>query len=180
MRGCDRKILPRPICLNSWPFFTAVVLNYTLGGGGFASRLMKDLRVERGLTYGVYSSVSPGDKLQTWSGGGQTKNESASEFIDGIKENMTAMVADGMTEEELAAAKAYLTGSYPLGFDSNAKIAARMMGVRLDELPVDFFDKRNAMVEAVTLEDVNRVATEYLSPENFTFIVVGQPEGLDG
>ena len=93
---------------------------------------------------------------------------------------MSALVAEGMTEEELSAAKAYLTGSYPLGFDSNAKIAARMMGVRLDELPVDFFDKRNAMVEAVTLEDVNRVATEYLSPENFTFIVVGQPEGLDG
>ena len=55
-----------------------------------------------------------------------------------------------------------------------------MMGVRLDGLPVDFFDKRNAMVEAVTLEDVNRVAADYLHPENFTFIVVGQPEGLDG
>ena len=161
-------------------FYTAVVLNYTFGGGGFESRLMKDLRVEKGLTYGIYTQVSSQDKIQLWSGGGQTKNESANEFIAGIKENMSAMVADGMTAEELSAAKAYLTGSYPLGFDSNAKIAARMMGVRLDELPVDFFDKRNAMVEAVTLEDVNRVATEYLSPENFTFIVVGQPEGLDG
>lgn len=161
-------------------FYTAVVLNYTFGGGGFESRLMKDLRVAKGLTYGIYTQVSSADKIQLWSGGGQTKNESAGEFIEGIKENMSAMVAEGMTEEELSAAKAYLTGSYPLGFDSNAKIAARMMGVRLDELPVDFFDKRNAMVEAVTLEDVNRVAAEYLSPENFTFIVVGQPEGLDG
>jgi zinc protease len=161
-------------------FYTAVVLNYTFGGGGFESRLMKDLRVAKGLTYGIYTQVSSQEKIQLWSGSGQTKNESASEFISGIKENMSAMVAEGMTEEELSAAKAYLTGSYPLGFDSNAKIAARMMGVRLDELPVDFFDKRNAMVEAVTLEDVNRVAAEYLSPENFTFIVVGQPEGLDG
>lgn len=161
-------------------FYTAVVLNYTFGGGGFESRLMKDLRVARGLTYGVYSSVSSAEKIQLWSGSGQTKNESAGEFIEGIKENMVAMVADGMTEDELIAAKAYLTGSYPLGFDSNAKIAANMMGVRLDDLPVDFFDKRNAMVEAVTLEDVNRVATEYLSPDNFTFVVVGQPEGLDG
>jgi zinc protease len=161
-------------------FYTAVVLNYTFGGGGFESRLMKDLRVAKGLTYGIYTQVSSQDKIQLWSGGGQTKNESAGEFIAGIKENMAAMVAEGMTEEELSAAKAYLTGSYPLGFDSNAKIAARMMGVRLDELPVDFFDKRNAMVEAVTLEDVNRIAAEYLSPENFTFIVVGQPEGLDG
>jgi zinc protease len=161
-------------------FYTAVVLNYTFGGGGFESRLMKDLRVERGLTYGVYTGVSAGDKLQTWAGSGQTKNESAAEFIDGVKENMVAMVEEGMSEDELAAAKANLTGSYPLGFDSNAKIAANMMGVRLEGLPVDFFDKRNAMVEAVTLEDVNRVASEYLDPDNFTFIVVGQPVGLDG
>lgn len=161
-------------------FYTAVVLNYTFGGGGFESRLMKDLRVERGLTYGVYTGVNAGDKLQTWAGSGQTKNESAAEFIEGVKENMVAMVEEGMSEDELAAAKANLTGSYPLGFDSNAKIAANMMGVRLEGLPVDFFDKRNAMVEAVTLEDVNRVASEYLDPENFTFIVVGQPVGLDG
>ncbi|MEL7541770.1 MAG: pitrilysin family protein [Pseudomonadota bacterium] len=161
-------------------FYTAVVLNYTFGGGGFQSRLMQDLRVDKGLTYGVYTQVSSQDKIQLWTGGGQTKNESAGEFIAGVVENMETMVADGMTEEELADAKAYLTGSYPLGFDSNAKIAARMMGVRLDELPVDFFDKRNAMVDAVTLEDVNRVAAEYLSPENFTFVIVGQPEGLDG
>jgi zinc protease len=161
-------------------FYTAVVLNYTFGGGGFESRLMKDLRVEKGLTYGVYTSVSAGDKLQLWSGGGQTKNESAGEFIAAVKANMTKMVDDGMTELELADAKSYLTGSYPLGFDSNAKIAGNMMGVRLDGLPVDFFDKRNAMVEAVTLDDVNRVAREYLNPENFTFVVVGEPEGLDG
>ena len=161
-------------------FYSAVVLNYTFGGGGFESRLMKDLRVERGLTYGVRTGVSAGDKLQTWAGSGSTKNESAGEFIAGVKENMVAIVSEGITEEELSAAKAYLTGSYPLGFDSNAKIAARMMGVRLEDLPVDFFDKRNAMVDAVTLEDVNRVAVEYLDPANFTFVVVGQPEGLDG
>lgn len=160
-------------------FYTAVVLNYTFGGGGFESRLMKDLRVEKGLTYGVYTSVSAGDKLQLWRGGGQTKNESAGEFIAAVKANMTKMVEDGMTEQELADAKSYLTGSYPLGFDSNAKIAGNMMGVRLDGLPVDFFDKRNAMVEAVTLDDVNRVAREYLSPDKFTFVVVGEPEGLD-
>ncbi|MEM7491766.1 MAG: pitrilysin family protein [Pseudomonadota bacterium] len=161
-------------------FYTGVVVNYTFGGGGFESRLMEDLRVGRGLTYGIYSSLSAGEYVQTWSGAGSTNNESVAEFIDGIKENMTRMVAEGMTEEELADAKSYLTGSYPLSFDSNAKIAGNMMGLRLDDLPVDFWDKRNAMVEAVTLDDVNRVASEYLKPENFTFIAVGQPEGLDG
>ena len=161
-------------------FYTAVVLNYTFGGGGFESRLMEDLRVARGLTYGIYSRVSSGEYVQTWAGSGSTNNDSVVEFIEGIKENMTLMVAEGMTEKELADAKSYLIGSYPLGFDSNAKIAGNMMGLRLDGLPVDFWDKRNAMVEAVTLEDVNRIAREYLKPENFTFIAVGQPQGLDG
>ncbi|GAB5457043.1 MAG: pitrilysin family protein [Henriciella sp.] len=159
-------------------FYTAVVLNYSFGGGGFESRLMKELRVARGLTYGIGTGVSAEETLQTWNGSGQTKNESAGEFIEGIKAEMAKVVAEGMTAEELSDAKAYLTGSYPLGFDSNSKIAGNMMGLRLDGLPVDFFDKRNAMVEAVTLEDVNRVAQEYLKPENFTFVVVGEPEGL--
>lgn len=159
-------------------FFPAYVLNYTFGGGGFESRLMKDLRVDKGLTYGIYTGVSTGDHLNTWGGGGQTKNESVGEFIDGIKAQMTDIVANGITEQELSDAKAYLTGSYPLSFDSNSKIASNMMSVRLEELGVDYFDRRNALVEAVTLDDVNAIAADYLKPENFTFIVVGEPQGL--
>ncbi|WP_300390080.1 pitrilysin family protein [Henriciella sp.] len=160
-------------------FFPAYVLNYTFGGGGFESRLMKDLRVEKGLTYGVYTGLSTGDHLNTWGGGGQTKNESAAEFIDGVKANMADIAGNGITEAELSDAKAYLTGSYPLSFDSNSKIAGNLMSVRLEELGVDYFDRRNALVEAVTLEDVNRIAAEYLQPEKFTFVVVGEPEGIE-
>ena len=159
-------------------FFPAYVLNYTFGGGGFESRLMKDLRVAKGLTYGIYTGVSTGDHLNTWGGGGQTKNESVGEFISGIKTQMTDIVENGITEPELADAKAYLTGSYPLSFDSNSKIASNLMSVRLEELGVDYFDRRNALVEAVTLDDVNAIAAKYLKPENFTFIVVGEPQGL--
>lgn len=159
-------------------FFPAYVLNYTLGAGGFESRLMKTLRVEKGLTYGIGTGLSYSDHLQSWSGGGQTKNESAGEFIEGIKAELQKFVDEGVTAEELADAKAYLTGSYPLAFDSNGKIASNMMGVRQDGLGVDYFDKRNALINSVTLEDVNRVAKEYLSPENFTFVAVGEPEGL--
>ncbi|MEL7041819.1 MAG: pitrilysin family protein [Pseudomonadota bacterium] len=161
-------------------FYPAFIANYILGGGGFGSRLMDDLRVDRGLTYGISTRLSSGDKLQIWSGGGQTNNESVGEFVTGIKDNLAAIASDGVTEEELTAAKAYLMGSYPLGFDSNAAIAQRMMGVRLEDLPVDFFDNRNALIESVTLDDVNRIAAAYLSPENFTFVIVGQPQGLDG
>jgi len=92
---------------------------------------------------------------------------------------MEELVENGITEEDLANAKAYLTGSYPLGFDSNAKIAGQMMGVRQDEMGVDYFDRRNALVNAVTLEDVNRVAAEYLDPDKYLFVAVGQPEGLE-
>ena len=89
------------------------------------------------------------------------------------------MATEGPTEEELADAKSYLTGAYPIGFDSNSKIAGQMMGVRQEKLGMDYFANRNAMVEAVTVENVKRIASEYLMPENFTFVVVGQPEGMD-
>lgn len=160
-------------------FFSAFVLNYTVGGGGFESRLMKSLRVEKGLTYGIYTSLSTSEHLSTWNGGGQTKNESAGEFLAGIHDELNQFVADGVTPEELSDAKAYLTGSYALSFDSNAKIADQMMGVRQEGLGIDYFDTRNAKVNGVTLDDVNRVAREYLSPDMFTYVIVGQPEGLD-
>ncbi|KDA03856.1 MAG: pitrilysin family protein [Hyphomonas oceanitis] len=160
-------------------FFAAYVLNYTVGGGGFESRLMKTLRVDKGLTYGVSTGLSTSDHLDTWTGGGQTKNESAGEFLAGIHDELNLFVADGMTEEELSDAKAYLTGSYALGFDSNAKIADQIMSVRQQDLGIDYFDTRNANMNAVTLDDVNRVAKEYLSPENFIYVVVGEPEGVE-
>ncbi|WP_341197395.1 pitrilysin family protein [Hyphomonas chukchiensis] len=160
-------------------FFAAYVLNYTVGGGGFESRLMKTLRVDKGLTYGVSTGLSTSDHLDTWTGGGQTKNESAGEFLAGIHDELNQFVADGMTEEELSDAKAYLTGSYALGFDSNAKIADQIMSVRQQDLGIDYFDTRNANMNAVTLDDVNRVAKEYLSPDNFIYVVVGEPEGVE-
>ena len=159
-------------------FFTAYVLNYTFGGGGFESRIMKELRVAKGLTYGVYSRLNFGGQAQTWSGSGQTKNESAGEFVDGLKEEMRKLVEEGVTSQELEDAKAYLTGAYALGFDSNAKIAGNMMAVRQQELGIDYFDRRNASILNVTLEDVNRVARQFLEPDNFLFVVVGEPQGL--
>lgn len=160
-------------------FYSAYVLNYEFGGGGFASRLMQSLRVEKGLTYGIYTRMGFGDIIDEWGGGGQTKNESAGEFIEGIEAEMTKIAANGITEEELSDAKAYLTGSYPLGFDSNSKIASQLMNVRQDDdRDITYFDTRNAKINAVTLEDVNRVASEWLTPDRYTFIVVGQPQGL--
>ena len=160
-------------------FFPAFVLNYTFGGGGFESRLMQTLRVQKGLTYGISTSLDPNPNFLTWSGGGQTKNESAGEFIENIRIEMQKFVEGGVTEQELADAKAYLIGSYPLGFDSNAKIASQMMSVRQENLGVDYFDRRNALIEAVTIEEVNAAAAKYLVPDRFNFVVVGEPQGLE-
>ncbi len=160
-------------------FFPATVLNYTVGGGGFESRLMKTLRVEQGLTYGVLTGLNwTSDYLKTWSGSGQTKNESAGAFVAGVEEELRKVAEEGITAGELADAKAYMIGSYPLGFDSNAKIAGNMMSVRQQALGVDYFDRRNAEIASVSLEDVNRVAAEWLAPDRFTFVVVGEPQGL--
>ena len=87
--------------------------------------------------------------------------------------------AAGDRQRTRAPANSYLTGSYALGFDSNAKIADQMMGVRQEELGIDYFDTRNANINAVTLDGVNQVAGEYLSPDRFTYVIVGQPEGLE-
>lgn len=160
-------------------FFAAYVTNYIVGGGGFSARLMDEIREERGLTYGIYTSLSAQSHLGRWSGSAQTANRNVGELIGVTKAELHKMATEGPTEKELADAKSYLTGAYPLGFDSNSKIAGQMMGVRQEELGMDYFATRNAMVEAVTLEDVKRVAAEYLAPENFTFVVVGEPEGMD-
>lgn len=160
-------------------FFAAYVANYILGGGGFSARLMDEIREKRGLTYGIYTSLSSQDHLSRWSGSSQTMNERAGELIGRTQAELYRLATEGPTEAELEDAKSYLTGAYPLGFDSNAKIAGQMMGVRQDELGIDYFERRNELVNAVTIEEVRSVAAEYLMPENFTFVVVGQPEELD-
>ena len=160
-------------------FFPAYVANYILGGGGFSARLMDEIREKRGLTYGIYTSLSSQDHLARWSGSSQTMNERAGELIGRTQAELYRLATEGPTEAELEDAKSYLTGAYPLGFDSNAKIAGQMMGVRQEELGIDYFERRNELVNAVTIEEVRRVAAEYLMPENFTFVVVGQPEELD-
>ncbi|MAT34392.1 MAG: peptidase M16 [Ponticaulis sp.] len=183
------KDLPQPQSLvmfvapglkrNDEDFFAAYVTNYILGGGGFSARLMDEIREKRGLTYGIYTSLSTQDHLGRWAGSAQTANENVGELIGRTKAEIHKLATEGPTEAELLDAKSYLTGAYPLGFDSNSKIASQMMGVRQEALGMDYFANRNAMVEAVTIDDVKRVAAEFLQPENFTFVVVGQPEGMD-
>ena len=159
-------------------FFAAYLLNTILGGGGFESRLMEEVRVKRGLTYGVYSYLVPKDHAPLYMGSVSSANDRIGEAIEVIRAEWARMATDGVTPEELDKAKALLTGAYPLRFDGNGAIAQIMVGMQMQDLPIDYIATRNDKLNAVTLEDVNRVAAELLKPDALTFVVVGQPEGV--
>ncbi|MFC2966645.1 M16 family metallopeptidase [Acidimangrovimonas pyrenivorans] len=159
-------------------FFPAYVMNEILGGGRFSARLMTEVREKRGLTYGVYSYLAPMDHAQLIMGSLASDNAKAGEAIKVIKQQWAKMAEDGVTKEELDAAKTYLTGSYPLRFDGNSRIARILVGMQMDHLPIDYIATRNKRMEAVTVADVNRVAKRLLKPENLRFVVVGKPVGV--
>ena len=159
-------------------FFAAYLLNHILGGGGFESRLMQELREKRGLTYGVYSYLLDKDGAQIWAGSVSSANDRVAQAIDVIRAEWERIRNDGVTEAELMDAKTYLTGAYPLRFDGNGPIANIAVQMQMEGLPTDYIANRNDMVNAVTIEDINRVARELLDPSKLTFMVVGQPDGL--
>lgn len=156
-------------------FYAAYVLNYILGGGSFSSRLTDDVREKRGLTYGIGTGLSIQPHFWRWQGSSATMNDKADEVVQLIRDNISRLGKEGPTAEELADAKAYITGAFPLAFDSNTKIAQNLIGFRQDGMPADYVQARNSYFEAVTLEDVKRVARTYMKPEDFTFVMVGKP-----
>ncbi|RIA47382.1 M16 family metallopeptidase [Dichotomicrobium thermohalophilum] len=156
-------------------FYAAYVLNYIIGGGGFASRLMEEVREKRGLAYSVFTYLYPLDHAGMMIGGVATKNEAVGQSIEVIREVLSDIAENGVSDETLKYAKQYLVGSYALRFDTSGKIAQQLLGVQLDELGIDYFDSRNSYIEAVTQEDIKRVAADLLKPEQLITVIVGQP-----
>ena len=159
-------------------FMAAYVMNYILGGGGLTSRLMIEVREKRGLAYGVYSYLAPRDEAALYLGGVQTANKRMAESLEIIKAEWERLAAEGITGEELDRAKRYLTGAFPLRFDSNRKIARYLVGLQEQGLGTDYIDRRNCEVEAVTLADIRRVSARLLKPEALSIVVAGKPAGL--
>lgn len=158
-------------------FFAAYVLNQILGGSGFESRLMNEVREKRGLTYGVSSFLVAKDHGELYLGQVASANDRIGDAIDVIRSEWQRMAEEGPTQDELERTKTYLTGAYPLRFDGNGTIANILVGMQMDDLPIDYVATRNAKVEAVTMEDIKRVAKRILRPEELHFVIVGQPEG---
>ncbi len=159
-------------------FFAATILNEILGGGRFSARLMTEVREKRGLTYGIGSYLAGYDHAEMLMGQFSSANSTVAQAIDVIKDEWRKIAADGVTPEELAATKTFLTGSYPLRFDGNGPIASILVGMQMIGLSSDYPQTRNAKVEAVTIEDVKRVAARLFRADDLRFVVVGEPEDL--
>jgi zinc protease len=159
-------------------FIAAYVLNHILGGGAFTSRLFQEVREKRGLAYSVGTSlVSYRSAAMCW-GFTATRNERVPECLEVIEAEIARLGAEGPSDDELAKAKSYLTGSYALGFDSSTKIAHQLVQIAFEGLGIDYIRRRNALVADVTQADLRRVADRLLRDRRSLTVIAGRPAGF--
>jgi zinc protease len=159
------------------PAFPALqVLNHIIGSGDFDSRLMEEIRVKRGLAYSVQTRLLRDTVTSLLVGGLATKNESMGAALSLVKDVLVDMARNGPTPVQFDNAKRYLTGSFLLDYDTNAKVAASLLTIQLLGERPDYLVVRNQRIAAVTLEDVKRVAGQVLKPERLVITIVGRPK----
>jgi len=158
-------------------FMAAFVLN-NIVGGGFASRLYHEVREKRGLAYGVDTTIVPLKNASVFIGNVATKNEEIGQSLELIRSEFKRVAENGVTEAELSDAKSFLTGSFALRFDTSANIANQLLWTMVEGLGPDYIENRNAMIDAVTLDDVKRVAKRLFENKDPIVTVVGKPKGL--
>jgi len=160
-------------------FMAAFVVNHILGGGSFSSRLYHEVREARGLAYSIYSTLVPLSHAALFMGSTATRADRASQTLDVVEKEIHRLAEAGPTEDELRNAKSFLKGSYALRFDTSTKIAQQLVQIQTDDLGIDYIDKRNGLIDAITLADVKRVAKRLLDG-GLLVTVVGRPqEGLE-
>jgi zinc protease len=159
-------------------YYAAYILNHILGGGSFSSRLMDEVREKRGLAYSVSSSLASLDHTAVMQAQTATKNASVEQAVRLVRAEWARLAEKGPTLEELANAKTFLTGSFPLQLDSTGRIAAILVSIQIDHLGIDYLDRRNALLESVTLEQAQRVAQRLFDPGPLSIVVVGPPGEL--
>jgi zinc protease len=162
-------------------FYPLTVMNYVLGGGGFASRLVEEIRNKRGLAYSVASFFDPGKYPGSFQIVLQTKNTSAREAISLALQQMERIQKEPVSEKELEGAKKYLIGSFPLRFDTQGKLTNFLTQTEYFGLGLDYPEKYLSFIKSVTREGVLRVAKKYLHPKNTILIVVAnlKEAGMD-
>jgi zinc protease len=157
-------------------FMAAYVVNHILGGGGLSSRLYHEVREKRGLAYSVYESLLWMDHSALFVGNTGTRADRAGETVDAINKEIRRIAEDGPTQTELDEAKSYLKGSQMLALDTSSKLASALLQYQLDKLPIDYIEKRNAIVDAVTLDDAKKAAQRLWGQGLLTVIVGRAPQ----
>jgi zinc protease len=161
------------ITRNNPDFFPLLVGNYVLGGGGFVSRLMAEVREKRGLAYSISSYFAPGKDAGFFEAGMQTKKDQAKLGLDVMQKTIGQFIADGPTPEELVAAKSNLVNGYPLRLDSNRKLLDNLSGITWNDLPLDTMETWTKQVEAVTLDQIRAAFQKHLDMNRMQIVVVG-------
>ena len=158
---------------NNPDYFPLLVGNYVLGGGGFVSRLMSEVREKRGLAYSVFSYFSPGKDTGIFQAGLQTKSDQAAVALDVMSQTIGQFIANGPTASELAAAKSNLINGYPLRIDNNRKLLDNVSSIVWNDLPLDTMEVWTKQVEAVTLDQVTAAFQKYLAMDRMKIVVLG-------
>jgi zinc protease len=156
-------------------FMAAYVVNHILGGGS-SSRLYKEIREKRGLAYSVYESLLWMDHSALFIGSTGTRADRTGETVDAVEKEIRRIAEDGPTAKELDEAKSYLKGSQMLALDTSSKLASALLQYQLDQLPIDYIEKRNALVDAVTLDDAKKAAQRLWGQGLLTVIVGRAPQ----
>src|SRR6516165_1512186 len=157
-------------------FMAAYVVNHIIGGGGLSSRLYHEVREKRGLAYSVYQTLLWMDHSALFIGNTGTRADRAGETLDAVEKEIRRMAEEGPTQQELDEAKSYLKGSQMLQLDTSSKLASGLLQYQLDRLPIDYLEKRNAIVDAVTLADAKAIAKRLWGQGLLTVIVGRAPQ----
>lgn len=158
-------------------FMAAYIVNHILGGGSFSSRLYREVREKRGLAYGVSNSLVWFRHAAVVLGGTATRADRTADALAVIEQETKRMAENGPTAEELAAAKSFLKGSYALTLDTSGKIAAQLTQIQIDNLGIDYIQRRSSLIDAVTIEDAKKTARR-LYGSGMLVTVAGRPKGL--
>ena len=158
-------------------FMAAYIVNHILGGGSFSSRLYREVREKRGLAYGVSNSLVWFRHAAVVLGGTAVQADRTADALAVIEQETKRMAENGPTAEELATAKSFLKGSYALTLDTSGKIAAQLTQIQIDNLGIDYIQRRSSLIDAVTIEDAKKAARR-LYGAGMLVTVAGRPKGL--
>ncbi len=159
-------------------FIPAMLVNTVLGGGSLATRLGEEMRVKRGLTYGVNTGLASGQFGALYLGAFSSSNAHIAEAIGILRAEWRRMAGEGLSDAELAAAKRYLTGEFPLRFDGSGDIAEQLINLQLAGVDPDYVNRRSGLIEAVTAAEAARVARRLVQPAALTLVIAGRPQGI--